>query len=146
LTDLPSNSLKTFGQPEATPELIAEVKSALAEAHTAAEAAVESFLLTARYVEGGKFVADVCGWADPLGETTIIGGVGYRVSDFGMHGRRKDQALSVAEAGVEAAKQLWKSVFRTPDFACGRRGIDKCRLNFGIVLMNSAGPASRSGE
>ena len=107
-------STKTL--PEATPALMAEVKSALAEAHTAAEAAVESFLLTARYVEGGKFVADVCGWADPLGETTIIGGVEYRVSDFGMHGRRKDQALSVAEAGVEAAKQVMEKRFPDAGF------------------------------
>jgi hypothetical protein len=38
-----------------------------------------------------------------LDETRVIGGVGYRVSDFGSHGRRRDQALSVAEAGVEAA-------------------------------------------
>lgn len=88
LEDLPSSSLKTFEQAEATPELIAEVKSALAEAHTAAKAAVDSFLLTARYVDGGKFVADVCGWADlviddsqssvvsalvAMGKTTIIG-------------------------------------------------------------------------
>ncbi|MDA9453544.1 hypothetical protein XI00_04415 [Bradyrhizobium sp. CCBAU 21359] len=134
LEDLPSSSLKTFEQPEATPELIAKVKSALAEAHTAAEAAVDSFLLTARYVEGGKFVADVCGWADlviydsqssvvsaliALGETTIIGGVGYRVSDFGRHGRRKDQALSVAEAGVEAAKHVMEKRF--PDVGFGVR-------------------------
>ncbi|WP_152977893.1 hypothetical protein [Bradyrhizobium pachyrhizi] len=131
LEDLPSNSLKSFDQPEATPELIAAVKSALAEAHIAAEAAVESFLLTARYVDGGKFVADACGWADlvicdsqspvvsaliALGETTVIGGIGYRVSDFGRHGRSKDQALSVAEAGVTAASQVMKERFPGVEF------------------------------
>jgi hypothetical protein len=134
LEDLPSSSLKTFEQPKATPELIAQVKSALAEAHVAAEAAVEAFLATANYIDGGKHVADVCGWADlviydpqspvvsaliALGEASVIGGVGYRVSDFGVHGRRKDQALSVVEAGVEAAEKVMQKRF--PDVSFGPR-------------------------
>ncbi|MBC9879940.1 hypothetical protein G8O24_21605 [Bradyrhizobium sp. INPA01-394B] len=38
------------------------------------------------------------------------------MSDFGRHGRRKDQSVSVAEAGFEAAKQVMEKRFPNVGF------------------------------
>jgi hypothetical protein len=121
LEDLPSHSIQAFEQPVASPELIEKVKLALRDAHAAAESAVEKFMAAS-----GGHVKDICGWADiviydsqspivsallALNETHVTGGVGYRVSDFGRHGRRRDQALSVAEAAVDAALTVLRAQF-----------------------------------
>lgn len=98
---------------------------ALQDAHAAAESAVEKFMAAS-----GGHVEDICGWADvvicdsqspivsallALTETHVIGGLGY-VSDFGRHGRRRDQALSVAEAAVDAALTVLRARFPQVDF------------------------------
>jgi hypothetical protein len=121
LEDLPSHSIQAFEQPVASPELIEKVKLALRDAHAAAESAVEKFMAAS-----GGHVKDICGWADvvvydsqspivsallALNETHVTGGLGYRVSDFGRHGRRRDQALSVAEAAVDAALTVLRARF-----------------------------------
>lgn len=116
LEDIPSKHLEAFAAPIASSELVESVRQALAEAHVIAEMAAENYLKVAKKTKDG-FVADVCGFSNvviydsqsdivdallQLGEVSVIGGVGYKVSSFGRHGAHT-QALSVIEAATNAA-------------------------------------------
>lgn len=130
LDDIPSASIQAFDLPSAAPKLVVEVQDALKEAHTAASQAVDDFLKKAPRTPSGH-VADVCGFAQvviyepqspivsaliELDEVSVIAGVGYTVSNFGSHGRRREQAMSVAEAGADAAKSVLEKRFPGTSF------------------------------
>jgi hypothetical protein len=116
LEDIPTKHLEAFSAPIASSELVDSVRQALAEAHVIAEKAAADFFATVKKTPEG-FVADVNGFSNvviydaqsdvvdalqKLGELSVIGGVGYKVSSFGQYGAHS-QALSVKEAATEAA-------------------------------------------
>ena len=105
----------------------------IAEAQRAADKAAEAFLATARRTKDGH-VADVAGWAhltvhnsqSPLVSALLelnavhaIPGKGYYFPDLGGLGWGDEQALSVAEAAVKAAKAVFERHF--PDDRFGSR-------------------------
>ncbi|HAN93822.1 MAG TPA: hypothetical protein DCQ33_17320 [Nitrospira sp.] len=130
LDDLPVSTIKVFSSPPVDEKYTKRVSDALAEAHGAAKNASNAFIKSASKSKDGH-VLDVCGFARlvlyspqhplatallELGEGTVIGGVGYWVSNFGSH-TQGQQALSVREAAVEAAREVMQKHF--PDASFG---------------------------
>ncbi|MDR3463684.1 MAG: hypothetical protein P4L76_15350 [Beijerinckiaceae bacterium] len=129
LDDLPTSTIQKFARPAVSPAFVAGVKSALAEAHKAAASAASECIAQRMNADGD--VLDACGFAHlmlyspqspvataliELGEATVIGGVGYWVSNFSQHAQGC-QALCVKEAAVEGARAVMERYF--PDAAFG---------------------------
>lgn len=122
LEDISSSKIRNFDRPKVSKAFKASVKQALKEAHSAADAATANYLKREKAgVPGYHF--DGFGFAHlvvrssqsplitallELGETSVIGGVGYWVSNF-----TKDRTgqLSVAEAAVTAAMKVLSKHF-----------------------------------
>ena len=132
LEDIPTSNISRFARPKAPPRLVNKVRSVLAEAKTAADNAAAAHAELAPRVVGGDDVADVAGWAwlvvhdaqSPLvsallhlGEADSIPGIGYRVRNIGGLGWKEEQALSLAEAAVTAARAVFEKHF--PDTSFG---------------------------
>lgn len=133
LDDIPARYIKTFARPRVTREYIESVRNVLDKAIEAANQAAWESLQTALLIND-EFVADVAGWAHliiydsqsplvaallELGEATAIPGTGYYIHGIGGLGWRHEQALSLAEAGVQAAKEVFQEHF--PDVYFGMR-------------------------
>ena len=131
LEDIPVNYIKSFSRPEASPELVEKVRSVLSRAREIAHRAAAEKLKSARRTKDGH-VADVAGWAHlvvddshspfvsallQLGETHTSPETGYYISGIGGLGYGNEQALSLAEAAVEAAKSVFERHF--PDVSFG---------------------------
>ena len=136
LEDIPSSYILDFEQPKAPPELVDKVRSVLAEAMTAADRAAAAHLESAPRVSGGRHIADIAGWAHlvvydaqsplvsallQLGETYCIPGTGYYIKSIGDLGWKEDQALSLAEAAVSAAKSVFEEHFPGTSFGIQTR-------------------------
>ena len=131
LEDIPTSTIAHFSRPKAPPKLVNEVRSVLAEAKTAADEAAAARAELAPRVLGGDYIADVAGWAwlvvydaqSPLvsallqlGEAYSIPGVGYCVRNIGGLGWKEEQALSLAEAAVTAARAVFEKHFPNTSF------------------------------
>jgi len=119
LEDIPARNLAAFKAPIASARMVAKVKNALRQAHLLAEkAAIECCAKIEK--DRAKGFDDGCGFShvviynsqseivnalEQLGEISVIGGQGYRVSSFGRHGARI-QSLAVAEAAATAAAEF----------------------------------------
>ena len=129
--DIPKSEIEIFEHPEVSEEYVKSVKSVLMEAQHAANTAAESYLETAPRDKHGH-VTDVSGWAylmvydaqSPLVSALLkldcvdaVPGKGYMFKDLGGLGWRGEQALSVAEVAINAAKKTFKKYF--PDAALG---------------------------
>ncbi|MDN7569969.1 hypothetical protein [Burkholderia contaminans] len=134
LEDIPSKHLEVFSTPVASKALVKSVRQALAEAHIIAEKAATDYLKAVKKSEDG-FIDGGCGFSDvviydaqsdvvsalqQLGEVSIIGGVGYKVSSFGRHGARS-QNLSVIEAATKAAADYLNAKFTHVQFSIRSR-------------------------
>ena len=126
LEDIPKSEIETFRQPKVTPEFVKEVGSVLSEARKAADDAAEAFMKTAARTKDGRHVADVAGWAHlvvyeaqsplvsallELNSVYAAPGEGYIFRDLGGLGWGSEQALSVAEAAVRAAQEVFEEHF-----------------------------------
>ena len=131
LEDIPTSSIARFTRPKASAGLVAKVRSVLAEARTAADEAAAARAESAPRAVGGDYVGDVAGWAwlvvrdaqSPLvsallqlGEAHSYPGIGYCIRDIGGLGWRGDQALSLAEAAVGAARAVFENHFPNISF------------------------------
>ena len=130
LEELPSSSLSVFELPEVSTELVEKVRAVLNEAKEAADHAALEFLSSAQRT------ADVAGWAslvitdsqsplvsalqelDNENDVSIntIAGIGYIVPEIGGLGWGNEQALSIAEAAVNAAKRIFENHFPEVSF------------------------------
>ena len=131
LEDIPASRIKSFDRPKPSPEFIEEVSRVLTRAREAADrAAAERLESTPRTKHG--HVADVAGSAHlvvydsqsqvvsallQLEEAWTSPGTGYFIRGIGGLGWRNEQALSLAEAAVEAAKGVFEEHF--PDVSFG---------------------------
>lgn len=131
LEEVPSSSLNVFERPEASTELVEKVRAVLDEAKEAADHAALEFLSSAQRTQDGKHIADVAGWAslviadsqsplvsalqklDSENDVSIntIAGIGYIVPEIGGLGWGNEQALSIAEEAVRAAKRVFENHF-----------------------------------
>ena len=133
LENIPASYIKSFDRPEVSPEFIEEVRNVLTRARTVADRAAAELLKSTQRTKDG-YVADVAGWAHlvvydsqspvvsallQLGEVWPNPGTGYYVGGIGGLGWRNEQALSLAEAAVEAAKSVFEEHF--PDVSFGIR-------------------------
>lgn len=135
IEDIPTASILDFKLPEATPELVEKVRSVLAEARTAADQAAAAHLESARRDISSQHVADVAGWAQlsvydaqsslvsallELEEAYPVPGTGHYIKIGGL-GWSGDQALSLAEAAVKAAKSVFEEHFPNSSFGIETR-------------------------
>ena len=131
LEDIPSSRIRKFARPPASPELVARVRSVLDKAREAADAAAEEYLRTAPRTRDGRHIADVIGSAFLVvcdsqssfvsallnldenhdEEVHLLPGIGYFVPGIGGLGWREEQALSIAEVAVRAAKAVLEQHF-----------------------------------
>ena len=133
LEDIPARHIRRFDRPAASPELVEKVRTVLTQAQAAADRAAAEHLASAQRAKDGH-VADVAGWAHLVvydSQSPVVSallqleeawgnpGTGYYVSGIGGLGWRNEQALSVAEASVEAAKAVFEDYF--PDLSLGVR-------------------------
>ena len=131
LEDIPARHIRRLDRPAASPELVEEVRGVLTEARAAADRAAAEHLNSAQRATDGH-VADVAGWAHLVvydSQSPVISallqleeawgnpGTGYYVSGIGGLGWRSEQALSLAEASVRAAKAVFQEHF--PDLSLG---------------------------
>ena len=131
LEDIPKSETEIFKQPEVSPGFTRKVNSVLEEAREAADVAAEAFLLTAQRTEDGH-VADVVGSAHVMvhdAQSPLISallklqcvssypGVGHVVTGIPGSGWRDEQALSVAEAGANAAMEVFEKHFPNNTFS-----------------------------
>ena len=131
LENIPANHIRSFDRPAVSPEFVEEVRTVLTKARTAADRAAAEHLKSAQRTKDG-YVADVAGWAHlivydsqspvvsallQLGEAWPNPGTGYYVNEIGGLGWKNEQALSLAEAAVEAAKSVFEQHF--PDVSFG---------------------------
>ena len=131
LEDIPKSETEIFKQPEVSPGFTRKVNSVLEEARKAADVAAEAFLLTAQRTEDGH-VADVFGSAHVMvrdAQSPLISalleldcvssypGVGHVVTGVRGFGWRGEQALSVAEAAANAAKEVFEKHFPNSKFS-----------------------------
>ena len=134
LEDIPSSRISIIRRPEASRDLVAKVRFALAEAKKAADKAAEEHSKTAPRTPDGRHVADVAGWAHlivydsqtslvsallELDEAYSVPGSGYVINGIGGLGWGNEQALSLAETHVRAAKTVFENYF--PDISFGVR-------------------------
>ncbi len=134
LDDLPASTIQTFKRPEVDAAFVEHVKYVLKEAHNFSEAAVKRFISKSAKDSRG-LISDVCGFAHlmlaspqsslataliQLDEATVIGGVGYWVSDFGSNCQGQ-QALIVAETEVNSAIGIMMEYFPELSFYCQTR-------------------------
>ena len=137
LEDIPTSRLQDFKQPKASPELVEQVRAVLVEARKAADDAASEFLKTAPRTPDGRHIADVAGWAELVvydsqspvvsalqkldkesgDRIHTIAGIGYLVPGVGGLGWKEEQALSIAEEAVHAAKSVFEKHF--PDVSFG---------------------------
>ncbi len=133
LEDIPRMSIRKFVTPQATTEDLAKLSQVLIEARTAAvEAAERKWQTAPRNAKG--HIADAAGFAYlsvsdsqstlvsallELGEAKPLGGVGYRISNFGSIGPMRDQAMCLREAEVLAAQEVFERHY--PDTVFGMR-------------------------
>ena len=130
LEDIPVSKLKEFKSPEAPPDLVDRVRSALGEARRAGDAAACEAHKVAPRTPDGRHVADVAGWAHIYitdAQTPLVSalmkldeifpepGFGYCLYRIGGLGWGDEQALRLAEAYAYAAKQVLQTHF--PDAA-----------------------------
>ena len=126
LEDIPSSRISIIRRPEASYDLVSQVRFVLAEAKKAADEAAAEYLKTARRTLDGRHLADVAGWADlmvydsqtplvsallELKEADSVPGSGYVIKGIGGLGWGHEQALSIAEAHVHAAKRVFEKHF-----------------------------------
>lgn len=110
---------------------MARVRSVLDKAREAADAAAEEHLRTAPRTKDGRHIADVVGSAylvvsdsqSPIvsallnlddnhdEEVFVLPGIGYFIPGIGGAGWREEQALSLAEVAVRAAKSVFDQHF-----------------------------------
>lgn len=120
LEDLPAQTIAAFKQPVVTPEYTKNVEAALQSAHIAAKAAAQAYKVSGG--DGFGFVrlllrssqSQLASALLSLNEATVIGGVGYWVSDFGKHGQFGSAESSYA--GVAAAKSVLEKQFPDVEF------------------------------
>ena len=135
LEDIPKSETEIFRRPDVTSEFTRRVSSVLVEAQRAADDAAETFLKTVPRNKDGH-VADVAGWAHlvvyeaqsplvsallELNSVYAVPGEGYIFCDIGDLGWKEEQALSVAEAAVNAAKEVFKKHFPDDKFGIQTR-------------------------
>ena len=130
LEDIPKSEIEIFKQPSVSLEFTRKVNSVLQEACEAADVAAEIFLQTAPRTRDGH-VADVVGSARVVvcdAQSPLISallklqcvssypGVGHVVTGVPGFGWRGEQALSVAKAAANAAKQVFEKHFPDNSF------------------------------
>ena len=135
LENIPASYIKKFDRPEVSPEFIEEVRNVLTRARAVADQAAAGQLKSAQRTKDG-YVADVAGWAHlvvydsqsplvsallQLEEAWTNPGRGYYVKGIGGLGWKNEQALSLAEAAVEAAKSVFEEHFPSVSFGIHTR-------------------------
>ncbi len=126
LDTIRTSQIQSIDRPEAEPEVVESVRQTLKEARLAADKAAMKRLKSAPRSADGRYVGDVAGWASlivydaqsplvsallQLGEAWSNPGNGYYIRNIGGLGWGEDQALSLAEAAVEAAKSVFEKHF-----------------------------------
>ena len=139
LEDIPASRMQEFKQPEASPELVEKVRSVLVEAREAADNAASEFIKTAPRTRDGHHIADVAGRANLVvhdSQSPLVSAlqkldrdsgdrihtfadIGYIVPGIGGLGWKGEQALSIAQEAVRAAKSVFEKHF--PDVTLGIR-------------------------
>ena len=132
LDDIPAAQIRSFKRPAVSSEFIERVRHVLEEAQSEADKAAQECLKSAPRAAGGQGVADVAGWAHlivydaqsplvsallQLEEASPIPGTGYYIHSIGGLGWGNDQALSLAETAVKAARLVFEKHF--PDASFG---------------------------
>ena len=131
LDDIPKSYIAKFQRPKASPDLINKAQFVLAEAKVAGDKAAAARADAAPRVAGGKYIADIAGWAflvipdaqSPLvsallqlDEVYSVPGEGYFVRNIGGLGWDRHQAMSLAEAFVDAAMLVFRRHFPDTSF------------------------------
>ena len=136
LDDISPSYIRGFERAEASRELVNKARDVLHEARIAADRAAAAHLKSAPRTKDGIHVADVAGWAHLVihdGQTPLVSallqsnaiysvpGEGYYFRDIGGLGWKNDQALSLAEAAVRAAKEVFEQHFPETSFSMTTR-------------------------
>ena len=131
LENITKSEIEVFRRPDVTPEFTKRVGCVLAKAQKAADNAADAFIKLAPRTKDGCHIVDVVGWAhlvvheaqSPLVSALLaldsvyaIPGAGYIFRDLGGIGWHGEQALSVAEAAVNAAKAVFERYFPNDSF------------------------------
>ncbi len=136
LDDISPSYMQVFERPPASRELLKKASNVLKEARISADQAGATHYESAPRTKDGHHIADVAGWAHLVihdGQTPLISallelneiysvpGEGYYFRNVGGLGWKDHQALSLAEAAVRAAMEVFEKHFPETSFSMTTR-------------------------
>ena len=136
LDDISPSYIRVFKRPRATRDLLTKAGDVLNEAQIAANHAAAARYKSAPRTTDGRHIADIAGWAHlvvhgsqtPLVSALLelnaiysVPGEGYCFRDIGGLGWKNEQALSLAEAAVQAAMEIFEKHFPEASFSMTTR-------------------------